>query len=151
MMKDKKTLGFTLIELMIVVAVVGILAAIAYPSYVDHVRKARRADAKAALTEVSQKLETLFARDASYSADLTDIGYTNATWNNVPTSAPAAQRYYRVRVLAATAACPVTRCYHLEARARLDQTNDAVSRYQLWSNGRKRVRVNGTWQDGWQE
>jgi type IV pilus assembly protein PilE len=38
--------GFTLIELMIVVAVVGILAAIAYPSYQDSVRKSRRADAR---------------------------------------------------------------------------------------------------------
>ena len=40
--------GFTLIELMVAVAVVGILSAIAYPSYLQHVRKSRRADAKCA-------------------------------------------------------------------------------------------------------
>ena len=40
----KESRGFTLIELMIVVAVVAILAAVAYPSYLDYVRKARRAD-----------------------------------------------------------------------------------------------------------
>ena len=40
--------GFTLIELMIVVAVVGILSAIAYPSYQEYVAKGRRADGKAA-------------------------------------------------------------------------------------------------------
>ncbi|MDW7601742.1 prepilin-type N-terminal cleavage/methylation domain-containing protein, partial [Stenotrophomonas maltophilia] len=49
--------GFTLIELMIVVAVVAILAAIAYPSYSEHVRKSRRAQAKADLVEYAQLAE----------------------------------------------------------------------------------------------
>mgnify|MGYP003609124512 FL=1 len=49
--------GFTLIELMIVVAIVAILAAIAYPSYQDSVRKSRRADAKAALLDLAQFME----------------------------------------------------------------------------------------------
>lgn len=49
--------GFTLIELMIVVAVVAILAAIAFPSYQEHVRKSRRAQAKADLVELTQQLE----------------------------------------------------------------------------------------------
>ena len=42
MVRLKKTLGFTLIELMIVVAVIAILASIAYPSYRDSVRKSKR-------------------------------------------------------------------------------------------------------------
>lgn len=49
--------GFTLIELMIVVAVVAILATIAIPSYAEHVRKSRRAQAKADLVEVAQLME----------------------------------------------------------------------------------------------
>lgn len=49
--------GFTLIELMIVVAIVAILAAVAYPSYLSYVQKTRRATATACLTELSQWME----------------------------------------------------------------------------------------------
>ncbi|HRL95417.1 MAG TPA: type IV pilin protein [Pseudomonas sp.] len=58
--------GFTLIELMIVVAIVGILAAIAYPSYMDYVRKGNRTDAKTALLQVAQTLERCFTQYSAY-------------------------------------------------------------------------------------
>lgn len=49
--------GFTLIELMIVVAIVGILTAVAYPSYAEYVRRGHRADARAGLLQTQQWLE----------------------------------------------------------------------------------------------
>ena len=58
----KRATGFTLVELMIVVAIVGILAAIAYPSYVDSVRKGKRADGRAALTSLLQQQERYFTQ-----------------------------------------------------------------------------------------
>lgn len=58
--------GFTLIELMIVVAVVAILAAIAWPSYQEHVRKARRAQAKADLVEYAQIAERFHTVNNTY-------------------------------------------------------------------------------------
>lgn len=49
--------GFTLIEMMIVVAIVGILTAIAYPSYAEYIRRGHRADARAGLLQAQQWLE----------------------------------------------------------------------------------------------
>lgn len=62
-MKQK---GFTLVELMIVVAIVGILAAIAYPSYQEYVARARRADAKTVLLEDAQFLERFYTQSGTY-------------------------------------------------------------------------------------
>jgi type IV pilus assembly protein PilE len=52
--------GFTLLELMIVVAVVGILTAIALPSYQEHVRRSKRAEGKAALLKAAQLQERIY-------------------------------------------------------------------------------------------
>jgi type IV pilus assembly protein PilE len=62
----KKHSGFTLIELMITVAVIAILAAIAYPSYQDQVRKARRSDAISTLGDAAQRLERCFSQYYAY-------------------------------------------------------------------------------------
>ncbi|HMN74795.1 MAG TPA: type IV pilin protein [Burkholderiaceae bacterium] len=59
--------GFTLIELMITVAIVGILAAIAYPSYQDSVRKGKRAEGRSALIDFMQQQERFLTQTGSYS------------------------------------------------------------------------------------
>lgn len=58
--------GFTLIELMITVAILAILASVAYPSYRDHVAKGRRAEAKTVAVEASQWMERFFAENYRY-------------------------------------------------------------------------------------
>lgn len=61
-----RSAGFSLIELMIAVAVVGVLASVAYPSYTRHIERTDRAQARAALLEAAQYMERYYATQGTY-------------------------------------------------------------------------------------
>lgn len=61
-----KNRGFTLVELMVVVAIVGILAAVAYPNYSDYIMKGRRIDGKNALLVASGAMERFYSENGRY-------------------------------------------------------------------------------------
>lgn len=81
-MKNRKVGGFSLIELMITVAIVGLLAAIAYPAYTTSVLKGRRAQARAALAELLQQQERYLTQRNCY------LGFTTTSGGVATPSAP---------------------------------------------------------------
>jgi type IV pilus assembly protein PilE len=72
-MQAKKASGFTLIELMIVVAIIGILASLAYMNYARYGYRARRADGKEFLTRVAAAQERYYTNFNAYSASVTGV------------------------------------------------------------------------------
>ncbi len=138
--------GFTLIELLMAMLIVAIISAIAFPSYHNSIRKSRRVDAQQALMKAAHKLENYYAKNASYTTDLKQLGYPATGWNNVQSGSKAV--YYQIRVNNPDG-CRPANCFVVESQSLGDQQNDAVSRYRLWSTGRRQVRVGEQDREGW--
>lgn len=114
--------GFTLIELMITVAIVAILATIAYPAYRDQVLRTRRADAEGALMSFASAMERFYTQNNTYLGAATGGANTGAPAASVFVSEAPVDgntKYYDLRITAATAST-----YTLQAQPKGDQAND---------------------------
>jgi type IV pilus assembly protein PilE len=117
--------GFTLVELMIAVAIAGIIAAVAYPSFMGQVRKSRRADAVSALSQVMQAQERFRANNATYGSRFV---LSSASLTNVSALAADATQWdltggrYRLTF----SGSPTATGYTVQAAAQGGQTADTV-------------------------
>lgn len=118
--------GFTLLELMIVVAIVAILAAVAYPSYKDQIRKSRRAQAKADLVEYAQMAERYFTVNNTY------VGFSlPKTQSPRESGSPA---YYALTPSGSFASAST---FTITATAQGDQANDRCGNLSITNTGKK--------------
>lgn len=126
--KVRRSSGFTLIELMIVVAIVAILAAIAYPAYQEQILKTKRSVAQGALLEIAARQEQHFLDNRTYTDDLSDLGYAASTIyfdsNRSPVAAASSDRIYAVSVQTPDGGCPIVSCYVLQAVPQGSQASD---------------------------
>lgn len=117
--KPAKHRGFTLIELMIVVAAIGILAAVAYPSLASAIRKGHRGEAQGVIQAAQLGQEKFRVNNSSYAADFTDNAFLRVCKDNVRSPCESANSYYVLTVSGANGTS-----YTLTATAQGDQAND---------------------------
>lgn len=117
----KRKSGFTLIELMIVVAVIGIIASIAYPSYMESVRKSNRAEAKVELMDISQRLQRCYSTYAKFN-DLVNCPVYNQLANGGIETRGAG--YYRITIAPLAGGTAETSYELLATAIKAPQTKD---------------------------
>lgn len=123
--------GFTLIEVMIVVAILGVIAAIALPSYRDSVMKSRRSDAKSALMQASQAMEKYYTERQTY------LGATLGTASTDVYSTNSPDGYYTLSFTAT----PTAAAYTIQAAPTTGnaQTNDKCGTFTITQTSAKGV------------
>lgn len=128
----RRVRGFTLIELMIAVAVVGILVAIAYPAYNDSVRKSRRAQAKADLAQLATLAERWYTANNSYAGFFARVTADNMDYS--PNNRSRGEAFY---VITRDGGDTAANTFTLTATARGDQAKDACKNLSMDATGKR--------------
>ena len=140
--------GFSLIELMVVVAIIGILAAFAYPAYLEQIRQTRRADCSGALVSLGNAMERHYSVSGSYLAAAAGAADTGAP-AIFPVACPVdgGTATYNLTIQAATAST-----YALNAAPTGVQADDKCGTLSMTNTGVKGVtgaNAGITWQTCW--
>ncbi len=145
-----KIKGFTLIELMIVVAIIGVIASIAIPSYSEYVKRAKRTDAKVALVGIAQLQASHWVQNLSYAKDLSS---TNAAGGlGLGATVSSEQDEYAITMIAADnggGACSglsgdSCSSFTLIATAQGNQVGDKCHNFTLSDTGVKGLSITGS-------
>lgn len=141
--------GFTLIELMIVVAIIGVLAAIAYPNYQQYQLKAGRSDGHAKLTKVMQAQERFYSQNQRY---VTNLGAGGLALPGLAADNPvnSDETRYSIAAQVCAAGTPLSRCVRLVATAINQQAADSqCGNLILTSQGIKDITGTGPRESCW--
>jgi type IV pilus assembly protein PilE len=114
--------GFSLIELVVVVALIGILASIAYPQYTEYMREARRNDATSTMMEIMQNQERFYTENNSYASNLGNL----PQYSTSPVVTP--KGYYQITA-AACSGTSISECVVLSAAPQGAQSGDGTITY----------------------
>ena len=130
--------GFTLIELMIVVAVIGVLAALAYPSYKEYIAKSRRAEAKAVLLSGQQWMERFYTENFRYDKNSAGTLVTESSqfpaWFTVSPKPGDGSAVYDLAVTSGS-----RDAYSVKATRKGAMASDRCGDYELDQYGRKKL------------
>ena len=121
--------GFTLIEVMIVVAIIAILSAIAIPSYTSYVSKANRADARGQLLQAAQFMQKFYGANDKFDSDRAGNNVIDQMPDNIKRSPADGTQLYALSVTATAGS------YTLTMAPQGKMTNDACGSYTLTSTG----------------
>lgn len=127
--------GFSLVELMIAIAITGIIAAVAIPSYVSSIQKSRRSDATATLMRLAVSQEKFYSQHGTYTTDLSSA----AGLNNGSTA--STQGYYGISATAG-ATGSITTSFILTATAGSVQAKDVdCFKFTIDSHNKRSAKI----------
>jgi type IV pilus assembly protein PilE len=117
----KRKSGFTLVEMLITVAIIGIIAAIAYPSYMESVRKSNRSEAKVELMDISQRLQRCYSSFARFDNAANCPVYADLIDGGIETRGAG---YYRITIAPIAGGVAATSFELLATAIKAPQTKD---------------------------
>ena len=135
---NKTRQGFTLIELMVSVAIIGILVGIAVPSYSSYIQKSRRTSATTALLDLASREAKYYSTHNAYTTSMTELGYASAGPIAIPDDT---SNYYSLSV----AYYSDTTGFTATATPAGTQATDSCENYTIDYFGVKTPLIKGCW------